>query len=301
MNELQFFFQILGDNFNGQIYRILFKCANEDDDKRKSLILKIAPRNIMRRQKLNIRPLFLREIMLYDDVLSFFHNFQLSKGVIPRENGFNEHPKCYRSISKDLSESLLLEDLTLRNFDLIDHRTEPITFDHMSLLLKALGKFHAISFAIKDQLPNKYKELSDPIFEPYWSILNQPEISKVYEGMLDRMRVCLEEENRFDLVEKFVKLLGNDFRQKFSELYSTTAFSVICHGDLTVKNTMFRKDDNGKPLEIQFFDWQYSRHASPITDVVLYLFCCSSTELRAKHYDEFLKIYHESLSDLLKK
>lgn len=297
-------FVISGDNFNGEIYRVYFKRTDDDDAKKTSLILKSAPKNMARREKLNVRVLFLREIMLYDDVLSTFYNFQISKGVIPSENGFNEYPKCYKSISEFLYETVLLEDLKLRNFDLINHRTEPITFDHMSLLLKALGKFHAISFALKDQQPKKFKELSSVIFEPYWTIIEQPAVKQILVGMLGRMRSCLEEENRLDLVEKFEKLTGDDFRSKFYDLFQSTKaepYAVICHGDLTVKNTMFRKDKQGKPVEIQFFDWQYSRYASPVTDVALYLFCCSSSELRAKHYDEFLKIYHGSLSDLLKR
>lgn len=50
----------------GLIYRILFKT---DDTRKTSLILKIAPKDEMRRKTLGVRNLFLREISMYDEVI----------------------------------------------------------------------------------------------------------------------------------------------------------------------------------------------------------------------------------------
>lgn len=59
----------LGDNFIGEILRIFYKDANDNETSEKSsLILKIAPQNVLRRQKLRLRDLFLREIDMYDQV-----------------------------------------------------------------------------------------------------------------------------------------------------------------------------------------------------------------------------------------
>lgn len=59
---------------------------------------------------------------------------------------------------------------------------------------------------------------------------------------------------------------------------------------------MFTYDNNGKPIDVNFLDWQTTRHASPIIDIVYFMFCCTTKELRDTHYDEFLKVYHSSLS-----
>lgn len=171
----------------------------------------------------------------------------------------------------------------------------------MSLCLKALGKFHAISFAIKDQQPAKFKELSNKICEQYWTIFTN-EFRQRYVFMFDDFTSILKDENRFDLYEKVKAVAGNDYIAKVFELISSESaepYAVICHGDVTTTNTMFNKDAQGKPTEIQLFDWQFSRYASPVTDLVLYLQCSSSKELRDQHYDSFLKIYYGSLSDLL--
>lgn len=56
----------------GLIYRILFKT---DDTRKTSLILKIAPKDEMRRKTLRVRNLFLREISMYDEVIFFLKLF----------------------------------------------------------------------------------------------------------------------------------------------------------------------------------------------------------------------------------
>ena len=172
----------------------------------------------------------------------------------------------------------------------------------MVLLMKALGKFHAISFALKDQQPEKLNELTNLIPERFWTIWTSPKSESFYLSMLKRLKNVLKEENRLDLLEKFEKIVGDDFATSVFQLVSGAAaepYAVICHGDVTINNTMFSKDENGRPIDIQLFDWQLSRYASPVIDLVLYLFCSFTKEQRDEHYTDLLKIYHQSLSDLL--
>lgn len=233
-----------------------------------------------------------------------FHDFQQSKGVNPRlQNGFNEYPLCYSSISAEYSECLFFEDLGLRSFEVINHRTEPITFDHMELVMNALGKFHAVSLALKDQEPNKFKDISGCVTEQYWSIL-ETQLKRHYSQMLDRFLHCLKESNRIDLFEKLQNAIGDNYFATIRKITSSDAaepYTVVCHGDLTIYNSMFRKNEDGKPIEIQLIDWQFPRYASPVTDLVLYLFCSTSKGLRDQYFDVFLKIYHGSLSEMLRR
>lgn len=72
-------------------------------------------------------------------------------------------------------------------------------------------------------------------------------------------------------------------------------------GDVWINNTMFRYDDNGKPIQVKLIDWQFARYASPVVDIILCLLSCTRKELRDKHYDELVMIYYESLSSFLKR
>lgn len=58
----------------GEVYRIVYQ--DKDNVKnRTSLILKVAPKNVKLREKLKSHSLFVREIMMYDEVSSIFDYF----------------------------------------------------------------------------------------------------------------------------------------------------------------------------------------------------------------------------------
>lgn len=219
----------------------------------------------------------------------------------PKVNVLNGCVQCYSTISDELSEALFLEDLELRQFEVFEFRKNSITFEHISLAMQALGKFHALSFAVKDQQPHKFKQFSSRLSEQFW-VMTHSSYVNVYSIMLENLLACLEEEGRLDLLDRFRKMNGD---QTFANIFhlisgeSAEPYSVICHGDLTTNNSMFRKNDQGKPIEIQLIDFQFSRYASPVTDLVLYLLCSTTKELRDKYYEDFLKMYHNSFSDSL--
>lgn len=145
-----------GDNYVGIVYRVNGKLkgvsngdANNNKDKSSiNLILKVAPTNKARRESFSSRDAFLREIEMYDEVLPMFRQFQESNCIIPEENGFHEYPKCYKTIRSDMDETLVLQDLRDGRFEMYC-RFKLITIDHVRLIMKALGKFHGLSFALR--------------------------------------------------------------------------------------------------------------------------------------------------------
>lgn len=52
-------------------------------------------------------------------------------------------------------------------------------------------------------------------------------------------------------------------------------------------------------MDLRFLDWQIARYATPVTDVVYYIFCCTTKLLRDQYYDDMLQTYHTSLSEML--
>lgn len=62
-------------------------------------------------------------------------------------DGFHEFPKCYKTITTDMNECLIFEDLAQTNFKLIA-RAE-MTPEHILLVIKTVAKMHAVSFALK--------------------------------------------------------------------------------------------------------------------------------------------------------
>jgi hypothetical protein len=58
---------------------------------------------------------------------------------------------------------------------------------------------------------------------------------------------------------------------------------------------------NGRPVELRLIDFQIIRYASPVLDVLQYLFLATTKELRDEHFDEFLNVYYEALSGFIKR
>lgn len=85
---------------------------------------------------------------MYDEVLPMFRRFQESNGIVPEVNGFYEYPKCYKTIDTEIDETLIFQDMKAYQFEMFD-RFQETTIDHVRLVMKTLGKYHALSFALR--------------------------------------------------------------------------------------------------------------------------------------------------------
>lgn len=226
----------------------------------------------------------------------------MTKGINIEEDGFIEHARCYHSIDTNMSECLLLEDLRRKQMEMINFRTTPLTYDHVALVMKALGKFHAISFALKDQQPQKFKQITKELTELFFKV--DVDFDTHTEEMLGLIFKSLQRSNRPDLIEKMRNQTKGGFLKNARQTVSSEMAgpnAVICHGDAWVNNCMYKSNEQGDAVAVKLIDWQFTRYASPVTDIVIYLFCCTPKKLRDERYDDFLKVYYDSFSHLLKK
>lgn len=218
-------------------------------------------------------------------------------------DGFTEYPMCYRTINDDDNECVILEDLNVHGFKMIDRFTEEVTADHVQLTMRILGKFHAISFVLKDQQLEKFNEFASNLSELYIRT-NDKELRDYFNMMARSVLDALRSDENVFVLSKVAKLFGGkDAIDIAAECLDTSSIEpvAITHADTWQNNTMFKYDENGKPIEARLLDWQMARIGSPVLDIVYYIFCCTTKELRDTHYDEFLKIYHESLSIHIRK
>nr|CAD7413547.1 unnamed protein product [Timema poppensis] len=88
-------------------------------------------------------------------VMPKFMEFQRRNNV---KNPFNEVPRCYKSLADGENDFLVLEDLSPEGYQLFS-RTKGLDFPHCAKVIHMLGRFHALSYALKDQEPDLYQEL----------------------------------------------------------------------------------------------------------------------------------------------
>lgn len=162
------------------VFRVLCQIIDNDSTK-SSLILKSVTQikgfdpilpiwDMFQRENLVYNKVILSKVLIFQiafglnrkyncffyQILKNFEDLQLSKGIDISENGFHEYANCYYSSNKEFSECFFLEDLRNSHFTMLNHRTEAVTFDHVALAMKTLGKFHALSFALRDQHPQRF-------------------------------------------------------------------------------------------------------------------------------------------------
>jgi hypothetical protein len=305
-----------GDNYIGVLYRVTVKNAKSE---KLNVIIKLPPQNIARREQFFARPCFLRESEFYDVIYPMYKNFQESKGIVVEKDGFYQIPICYKSLTDEPTEGLFLEDLKVSGFEMFD-RFKEVTVEHVNRVMEVLGKYHAISFAIKDQKPellDDYRGLVDIFFQ-------RDNVSKdqiiVWFDMLKKQAVeALASCNNDEITQRGERVLAADFFELLEsciEGEGAEPYAVLCHGDCWNNNIMYKNDSvrktflklsiskftfkqSGKPVDVRLLDWQIMRYASPVCDLLYYIFGCTTKSLRDKHYFEFLNVYYSSLSSFL--
>jgi hypothetical protein len=158
----------IGDGFVGIMIKVTLRERNSD--KSLQVLAKIPPTNPQTRAMMKSMKLFEREVFVYNILLPEFVALQKEK-KISKEQGFFNFPKVfYADYDAERDDSIIImEDMRNSGHRMWD-KTKPVNLEHASLLMKALGRFHALSFAMKAKKPEqfqKYKELSDFISENF--------------------------------------------------------------------------------------------------------------------------------------
>lgn len=75
--------------------------------------------------------------------------------------------------------------------------------------------------------------------------------------------------------------------------------SVISQGDTWAPNFMLRRSEHGDN-EILILDFQIARCASPVLDIVFFIYECTDKKMRDSYYDTLLKEYYDELTKTIK-
>lgn len=171
-------------------------------------------------------------------ILPYFHEFQKSKGILIDEYGFHEYPKCYKTIDTDMIECLFLEDLGEQMFTMVNLHTEEMTVHHVKLVMQVMGKFHALSFALKDQEPEKFEDIVSNLPEAFFTPENTS-IALLFNGMPKILFDAITNDDDAYLLLHLVRLYErSQFDMCLECVDSTLAepYCVINHGKFCLKS-----------------------------------------------------------------
>lgn len=297
-----------GDGFLGIMVRVtlegLRKKANEIEAKADSLplICKLPPADKVRREMFKTANAFISEIHSYDVLLPAMVKFQEERGIA-KEDGFFEFPKSYGTFAdpENGDFALVMEDLKAEGYDMWN-KFEDLDFNHASLVMKEMGKYHALSFALRDQRPEIFAEFSKkkPVF--MLEMIENEMSAKFLDNNYDMASKTLEPTEK-DLYDK-MQGLRTTFKSKMYELCQDQAepFSVMNHGDFWNNNMMYLYGKGSKvPRAVCLIDWQIVQFCSPAMDISYFLFSSTDPTLRDEHYDDLLHVYYDNLAETLQR
>lgn len=298
--------EIVDENKLGKVVQSVLKSADEIGDgylaqklkaaittdlpKTLNLFIKCAPTNELFRKIMPVRVAYEREVFFYSSVLPKFMEFQ-SKHIFKKP--FQSVPHCYKTSLEENREMLILEDLAVDGYSVSD-RFKPLEPNKISLLLTEFAKYHAISFAMKDQELEMYENLTKEIGKVNLQYLTSEAYGRnAHDTMLKNATRIFDAEKDAEHLKRFTK-----YNETFVDLYlyrdkCAPEYSVISHSDCWNNNYMFKQNDSNE-LQVKLIDFQLMRVVSPICDVSAFIFTCGSKEI-FNNMDFYLNIYYQSL------
>lgn len=221
--------------------------ATNDRNEKLHLLCKEAPTNETRRKHFNSEMIFNREIFVYTKILPAFKRFQVEKGL-NESDSFVSFPKVY-ACEENNEEGiflLIMEDLRVKNFKMWP-KEKVIAFDHELLIMRELGKFHAISFAMKDQRPDEFHEFTR-LKDTFVPIVITGKMRSFNNKSIERAANVLKRHEHKQLMLHFLQTFGDTIKE-FLCGASSHEFGVIGHGDCWNNNFMFNYFDEQVSFE----------------------------------------------------
>ncbi|MGP1915471.1 MAG: phosphotransferase [Candidatus Hodgkinia cicadicola] len=265
--------------------------------RRESLVVKYEVAEETLREMIWTEMQFLNEIYAYEIVLPFL--FETCGRSVDEF-----FPKFYHGVSnygynRPEDDIIILEDLRPKGFRLAEEKLY-LDYDHVVVALKKLAEFHSLSYIAKHEKCDEFFEKVKKSKSVHVEAMQGCEHNIYIEPAERAFKPILlkNDKQQNAIIEKFLQRLKNTVQllQDLGTPNEPTA--VFCHGDYCRNNVLFKYDEaTNKPIDIRFFDLGTARYTSPVIDLSFFLLLNTTAEMRQRHLDEFLNIYHGSVRE----
>ncbi|BES95779.1 transferase activity, transferring phosphorus-containing groups [Nesidiocoris tenuis] len=196
-------------------------------------------------------------------------------------------------------DTIILEDLNHENFR-VANRKDNLDLAHSLLVLKSLGRFHAMSRV----LLNRGLISSDDL-KPMYMTSDSTYTSHVIKGGLTQASQVmasswpLEWKDASDRIASDVE--GSVRRLQELAKITDETFVVLNHGDTWNCNLMFKYSplNETEPIALRFIDFQLCHYNSYAFDIVYFIYSSMKPDERRSNIELFFETYHQSLISTL--
>ncbi|KAJ0172754.1 hypothetical protein K1T71_011893 [Dendrolimus kikuchii] len=277
------------DNFSANVKRIV---VVDDERKPFKMIAKFAPTQAHLRLG-DITQLFRNEIIMYTEVLPLFKELEENANV--PETQRLKFAKCYGGCKEPEHEVILLEDLNLSGFSILD-KTKSLSNECVITILKNIAKLHSLSHALRNTDPKKFDEFKNTLFD-IWQNLEIKRLCYL-NFVKDQAMALLTDGKQKDTFKRVIISDINTATAEVIKKYKDSHFTVILQGDLWTNNIMF-KFDSENLVECIMIDYQVARVNIPPADLMYLIFSCTDHSTRLKYFNTWIDCYHTELAKAL--
>lgn len=268
-----------GDNTLSGVSRMEFQYKSKIREEMISsgkVILKIPSLASYSYKELKHSNMYKREVLFYKTILPTLYQLGQCEPFAP---------KIY-AVTR--ANALVLEDLTVEGFE-PGKRIYPLNWDQCVLSLEVLAKYHALGYKYLRTL--KKSDQSWQLIGPYRSKRK----SNPKEDF-ERFRKIMQRNLDQSLYEKIRQLQDKILAKPPAK--KSPSMTVLIHGDFRTNNILL-KCTGPQQGDAKMIDFQKSREANPVLDLIHFFVTSVPIETVESHLDEMLNFYLQTLNDKL--
>ncbi|CAH1987181.1 unnamed protein product [Acanthoscelides obtectus] len=234
--------------------------------------------------------IFEEEIFIYNEVFPAFENIQTNLVRI-----FRPYPRCLKCFARH--NTLIFEDLKAQGYKMYN-KDVPMDFEHCKKVMEVFGKFHALSFGLKNHNNSLFNKLATHVHK--LSLMHvEKSIYRKFDVHSRSMEEALEllKEKGDNLLSEAMQAVVASWELKFNGYFDVDEQqSVFAHGDGWNNNMMFSYNEDNALESARLVDWQLADIRTPVYDICLFLYSSCGD---FANFDKLISIYHESLVKFL--
>lgn len=285
-----------GDSYLSTVNKIKVSGKVDGEEKQVSIVVKSLPNNMGRRRTYRSAEFFYNEITFYTKVIPKFEEFLKAK----EQSQVLCVPRHLASVIDGENDFLALEDVSVIGFGPVS-RLSGTSSDQCYMMLKAMAKFHAISFAYKDQKKAEFSQMQENLIETYFCNKHWGWYKNFHKKLVGIAIDALTKEYPDSAALKtFTSIPFGELFSRCAEFCGrrNAATSVINQGDSWAPNFLTRKTEEKQ--EALMLDFQLARCVSPVLDLSFCIYACTDKKLRDEAYDNMLDVYYNELAHTIK-
>lgn len=179
--------------------------------------------------------IYTTEVFLYKTIIPTYYKMLKDRDI---EDGFRNAPKCYGVYEKPRREIIAMDNLRKMNYTLFN-KSKYFDDKHLKLTLQTFAKFHAISFALKDQQRDLHDAFCDD--RPNIFIVTKfVGFEKIMANAANDFLSKLDHEEDSDILERCDGLDSKIKDQVVNMVNYLSDYAILTKGDCWVNNMMIK-------------------------------------------------------------